>query len=125
MFGLILLSATLLTYIENIAFYFYCIYIPYKIVVKGIKLAVWTLIYGGIILLVSTLIVKKWEVDIEEMVDEVISEETQQELKTKANYLIVRIFSAAAYNLSLMWAAIEKSSMFKKVLDNLQLPKEN
>ena len=67
MFDLALLSAFLLTYVENIAFYFYCIYIPYRIVVKGIQIAVWTLFYGAIIFLIVAFMLNKWEMSLDDL----------------------------------------------------------
>ena len=57
-FDLTLFSAFLLTYAENAVFYLYFMYVPYRIVMKGIEIAVWTLIYGAIIMLVISLLLK-------------------------------------------------------------------
>ena len=122
-----------MTYAENIAFYFYCIYVPYKIVMRGVELALNALFYGAIILLMLTLIVQNWELSYEEIegtisdkVDEIIDPATQEivkeQVKEKTNWLFIRIGATATTNISLMWKAIESSAVFKKVFDILDLP---
>ena len=59
-FNLLHLSGILLTYAENIAFYFYLLYIPYVVVSKTISFAFWLVFYGAITLLVLTLLAEKW-----------------------------------------------------------------
>ena len=59
MFEAIIFTAFLLTYAENIAFYFYALYLPYKLAKKGINLALKVLF---IFLMVTVLIELKWMV---------------------------------------------------------------
>ena len=53
----LLFSAYLLTYAENIAFFFYLLYLPYLLMRKGIELALKVLFIGCLILVLVEL---KW-----------------------------------------------------------------
>ena len=53
----LLLSAYLLTYAENIAFFFYILYLPYLLVKKGIEFALKLILIACIILV---LVEVKW-----------------------------------------------------------------
>eukprot|EP00354_Favella_ehrenbergii_P007347 CAMPEP_0170465794 /NCGR_PEP_ID=MMETSP0123-20130129/9999_1 /TAXON_ID=182087 /ORGANISM="Favella ehrenbergii, Strain Fehren 1" /LENGTH=93 /DNA_ID=CAMNT_0010731769 /DNA_START=248 /DNA_END=529 /DNA_ORIENTATION=+ len=57
MFDQLLFSAYLLTYAENIAFYFYIAYLPYLLMRKGVELALKVALIGCIVLVLVEL---KW-----------------------------------------------------------------
>ena len=59
-----------MTYVENILFYFYIIYLPYLIVMKAIELAMKIAFYGAITLLVCTWLADRWSLKIEDVFDE-------------------------------------------------------
>ena len=63
-FNLLRLSGILLTYVENISFYFYLVYLPYVVVTKTISVAFWVLFYGALTLLILTLLAEKWQIEI-------------------------------------------------------------
>ena len=77
-----MLAATLLTYVENIAFYFYCIYVPYKIVTRGMKLVFNTIFYGALFFLLIALLLDRWEITLEEVSEAIedVVEDVQEEI---------------------------------------------
>ena len=55
MVDVVLFSGYVLTYAENIAFYFYLVYLPVKLFRKGVDLALKVCVIGGILFLLFEL----------------------------------------------------------------------
>merc|ERR1711966_236003 len=79
MFDLLLFSAMIMTYAENMLFYFYVIYLPYLIVMKALEMALKFAFYGALTLLAVTWLADRWSLKIEEVFDEQTQEFVQRE----------------------------------------------
>ena len=78
-FDLFLFASFIMTYVENILFYFYIIYIPYLIVMKAVQLAMKIAFYGALTLLIVTCLADKWSLKIDDVFDEQTQELVQRE----------------------------------------------
>ena len=85
MFDMVLFSAYLLTYAENIAFFFYLIYLPYLLMRKGIELALKIAFVTSIIFVLVEL---KWLVQ-----DHVFDRQDLDTLMEKGVYIGKRILA--------------------------------
>ena len=115
LFDLFLYSAFILTYIENVLFYFMLVYIPYRIVAKGIELAFKAAFYGGLALFLVTMFADKWSAKIDEVIDEQTQELIQREGEKVAISMLglsKHIILSVGGNLNLLRVAVEQSPSF-------------
>jgi len=114
LYDLVLLSAFLLTFAENISFYLYMVWLPIWLVTNGIKLVFRLLMWVGLILLVIHLVQRmRLGSGVSDMLDDTEIDEMINTKVERSLALASSLFKQAISNASLFVEQAQQSPLWK------------